>query len=146
MPFAKKIIEKSNEVPESGWRTIPEERLINVAPVERWVLQRTTAWLLAGSSVIKRGTACKSYVKRRLSSTSAVFLIIGNAVNAVEPVLPYELQRRVSAAETRIKSALLSTWKNFTEFYNNTLIIIGSRDEINFSETNFQRFDLDRES
>lgn len=44
-------------------------------------------------------TACKSYVKRRLSSTSAVFLIIGNAVN-VEPVLPFELQRRVSAAET----------------------------------------------
>lgn len=38
MSFAKKIIEKSNEVPGSGgWGTILEERLINVPLVERWV-------------------------------------------------------------------------------------------------------------
>lgn len=39
MSFAKKIIEKSNEVPASGMdgRTILEERLINVPLVERWV-------------------------------------------------------------------------------------------------------------
>lgn len=36
--FAKKIIEKSNEIAGSGgWRTILEERLINVPLVERWV-------------------------------------------------------------------------------------------------------------
>lgn len=38
MSFAKKIIEKSNEIAGSGgWRTILEERLINVPLVERWV-------------------------------------------------------------------------------------------------------------
>lgn len=56
-------------------------------------------------------TACKSYVKRRLSSTSAVFLIIGNAVNGGAPVLPCELQRRVSPAETSIKKTKVSLVK-----------------------------------
>lgn len=82
-------------------------------------LQRTTAWLLAGLSVIKRGTACKSYVKRRLSSTSAVFLIIGNAVNAWNPYYHMNCNEAFQQPKRALK-ALLSTWKNFTEFHNNT--------------------------